>query len=285
MTATADFQTNALYLGGEGKCKAGADDRYPASVDPLEERWMVNVSMAKIHEIMWNLEAWNTELTASWSITNDVPETTTGNLTVEGQFHYAFFEGLEDLMTGRVLKGEPRERVCGDYWQTTDDMGSGGGASPVDSEGAAEYLLPSIVGDLSYDNLNTSTVDIKDGAAASVGSLTFTKDWDSDWPWIGFDPYYIRLLGDGTADVFFNLYCQSANYIGFEMELTLFRNEEQYDDYAYYLKGEAVTVTILGEDVDCWLGFSDWTGSDPENSVLDSFTLTYDVDVTTAYSY
>jgi len=284
MTVVKDFNTNVLYPGGQGKCKVGTEDLYPS--DP----WYVNVNMADLHKWMWNLEEWSANLDMA-VVLKDNPSDTyflDVDISQSGKYHHAEmyindFTPIEWDGTGRVLTSPPNTRACGKYYQTTD----GSEISATNSTGAGEFPMPyGDVGASTYSNGTfTGSLTISDGTSA-VGdadiSFTVANNDEIGLPSsgaAGISFRYIRLRGNGTADVYFTAEC-TAEYSDLFIEVVRL---SPVDDPATGETSTSYTISILGKNVTAYVitaGGSGGTAPAP-----DSFSFTYAITVTTPYTY
>ena len=299
MTTAADFNTTALYPGAQPVwdsvnsewtedaderiigCKVGTDDRYPDAL------WSVNVDMDDLHKWMWNMEVWDMDLSLSWETQDDAsptPGTSGGSLDLTGQWHYLSHDSLADFaVAGRVLQGEPNERICGDYYQTSETLDFT--PTTTHTTGKGEYLLPNITFSGLYDDLSSISFDIEDGDSNVVGDVSELTDGNTDHT-LDLNFYYIRLRGNGTADLYFDL-----SYSGYSIEgaagseLAIFANQTEADADSYWdgASGEAVDLTILGKTVSGYIKYRNFSAV--SSDTLNSFSFTYGITVTTAYTY
>jgi len=300
MTQVTNWQSNILYPGGQGKCGVGTADLFP------DRDWFVNVSIKDLHKWMWNLEEWSSDL----SVTLDDTQSSDGesislDLSMGGKNHYSYViaeEGPNQYdATGRILLNPPNKRFCGDYFETELNYDIG---TPVNSTGKEERLLPRCegsvytLGDSSTDPYPvtvTGSLNISDGTTY-VGDLDFSCTADADlgesasfWPSViitaGIEFYYIRLRGNGTADVYFDATMIADNGATFDYELN-----ETNTGYippggsATFQTISQVTLSVLGVNVTGYIAIYDYLESRTPSAV-DSFTFTYAIAVTTAYTY
>jgi len=292
MTTAADFQTNALYPGGEGKCKVGTEDLYPS--DP----WYVNVSMADLHKWMWNLEVWDVSLDCA-SVVKDSPSDTEWmdfDVSISGQFHNAYFQydGVSVgtnffTATGDCLYTPPNRRVCGQHYRTTETESSG----PTNTTNQAERILPVVYASIGHSGLESDpytksdTLNISDGTS-TVGDLSFTGTLDNfgaaeSFGGASMDFKYIRLLGNGTADVHFIADAfgdYSAGFVGITRLSPL--NDPLSDETA-----TSFTISVLGSNFTAYVMTQRdiYAGTPSAGPAPDSFSFTYAIAVTTAYTY
>ena len=281
MTTAADFQTNALYPGGEGKCKVGTDDLYPS--DP----WYVNVSMADLHKWMWNLEAWSSDFDVSLVSSQFGSLDIDCDLSVSGDNHYALADAEDSSSVtwngeGRVLTTPPNKRVCGDYFKTVDSDA----LTPTHTKGKEERLLPEADCSMAFALFSqtlpvtvSGSFNISDGTS-TVGDVSFSHSYNTDGEsgslYAGISFYYVRLLGDGTADVYFEAYINGDGGSTILYDLT------RTDGSNSYTTGTAVTLSILGESVGAYVNAIEF--STPPSAIT-SFSFAYAIAVTTAYTY
>lgn len=282
MTTAANFNTNALYPGGEGKCKVGTSDLYPS--DP----WKVRVRMEDLHKWMWNLEEWDVDFSAG------LTTPTTASVSIGGKNHYADVS-VDNFTTssvadwggeGRILDVPPNARVCGKYYQTSD----GSGISPTNATGSEERLLPSAHGGASWvfggsdpDPVAASgSFNISDGVG-NVGTVDYNCSISQGLGFYGnftagISFYYIRLLGDGTADVYFN-----ASMSGDEYGIDYFSLTKTSQANAY-TSSTSVNMTIFGVTVGGFINWQDGTMTALPPAAT-GFSFTFALTVTTAFTY
>ena len=290
MTTAADFQTNSLYPGGEGKCKVGTEDLYPS--DP----WYVNVSMTDLHKWMWNLEEWSSDFDVSLVASQFGSLEIDCDLSVSGDNHYAQVDAEDSSSVtwdgeGRVLTTPPNKRVCGDYFKTVDSEA----VSPTHTKGKAERLLPVASGSMAFALFSqtlpvtvSGSFNISDGTS-TVGDVSFSHSYntvgESGSLFAGISFYYVRLLGDGTADVYFSAYANGdgGNLNSYTLAKTSAGDVPPGGDPSFQTV-TAVTLSILGVDVTGYMAVYDNSESSVPSAIT-SFSFTYAIAVTTAYTY
>lgn len=289
MTIVSDWQSNILYPGGQGKCKVGTADLFP------DRDWYVNVSIRDLHKWMWNLEDWSSNFDITLIDSQEAGAHTIDiDWSMSGQNHYADVNGEVGTdnwdATGRILFTPPNNRVCGGYNQTFHDPSI---PSTINSSSSEERLLPYASGNFLFDSETYPRTISGTLALSGSGDVTFSVIGDGLT--VGFVPslffdaeidfYYVRLLGNGTADVYFDLTVVGDNSTAYAYTLT----EASSGDIppggsASFLTVSTETLSILGKNITGYISVYDELES-VTPAAVDTFTLTYAIDTTTAYTY
>ncbi len=287
MTTAADFKSLALYPGGQGKCKVGTADLYPS------EPWYVNVSMADLHKWMWNLEDWSSNLDSDLEDTQSATLQIDADISLSGKNHYgsilseSLSAGDEWSGTGRALITPPNKRVCGAYFQTVDDQTT----TPTNSTGSEERLLPYaenevIANDGAIPASISASFNISDGTS-TVGTVSFTNTCNTGSVDAAYrasiDFYYIRLLGNGTADVYFTAEVEGTSSF-YSYHLSRLNDWLPFGTDPSFVTGSSISLSVLGKTASAYISVWDATES-ATPSAITSFSFTYAIAVTTAYTY
>lgn len=320
MSITQDFLTRAMYPGGQTRwnetngewekglhrnnaiymqsvgmpiekgCKVGTDDRFP------DHPWKVNISLVDFHKYTWNLEDWETSLHVACAFddsdataTPPVPEKMDYDGTVKGKFHAAWSSSGGGFITeGAVLKGEPKDQICGDVWISRMEEGV-----RTDDEGDMEVLLPCVDWFDSFESgpySDSEDYNIQDDEANAVGNVNSSVSESAHGSYVAasFHFFYARLLGDGTVDLYFqaSFWAIEEYEAYYDWTMHWADTHEDYDETNGPYYGWTVyprTITVLGQSVDVYLFASG--GQDSAAPNLDSFTFDFDISVTTAFTY
>lgn len=318
MSVTQHFQTNALYPGGEGKCfktnsevpydktftsagrpyGIGTHDPYPGGIPAdFNHRTIFKVTknIEDVWPLIWNLKEWGVDVSLalqfSQSIVYDegpLVELVAVNFDILGRFHYAVFddpgENFDFVNSAFIYDGSPHERVCGVGKQTEFKRVG----APITTEPKIPLILPSIsvpiISSESYDDSASDSQDIVNsdlGGNAEFFRGAYRTGIITDFPMdtrFYITPFYIKLMG-ATCEIYFdtNIECHGND---FGIYLT---NTAGYDLVGYSGTIETdVTISFLGESVSAKLWFLNDSGP---NTTFNSFTLSYNITVTTAYTY
>lgn len=315
MTTTAQFNTNILYPGGQAECGVIVHDPYPSGI-PNGNIFKTNVSMANVQKYIYNLEVWDVDFDVAASVDSGAIAATHA---IDGQFHrtslsVGYPSGADDVNGyGEVFQGEPYENVCGDTYRTTrvyDGLGtdttthSENTADPIIPRCTMNYGTPGVVGDDPTGVTVTGSFNIEDGSSNVVGDVNFSRYLNSTGSAgdvvysTGFVPLYVRLLGDGTADVYFRFSTFLWNNVFGDL-LILQNNNTSSPGPTYPAtaaspgdnneNGTATSVsfTVFGNSVSGYLwhrGTYDFVDT-YATSTFTSFSGSLSITVTTAYTY
>jgi hypothetical protein len=284
MSVTQDFQTNALYPGGEGKCGVGIHDPYPDGI-PSGNVFKVNLDVDAFHGLSLNLEAWNTSLDIDVTIDDFY------GLDIDLTGQYTECEGFiandTTPQTGLevfVFDGEPVGRVCGT------------GVLKIESDFATNsqttenrsVILPSasinfgIINDDSDDGspitqTTTVTVDSVDIGDATITRTSFSPAGEIGSYQIKVQPIYARLLGDGTVDLYVEVFF-GMEYLT-DQEMQLFNTDDSGEWPVGFSFSEAITITLFGQSVTAyWL-------TELESFVPAVFNFSFNATASTLYTY